>query len=112
PQVQGLHTAADTIQDVFNYTIQDTGGLQDTATLTVTIHGADDLPVAVADTGTMTEDRAATLFNVIDNDSQDPDSTATNAITIGPGAISVTGPAGETFSNADAFASIVSNEVQ
>ena len=111
-QVQALHTSAETITDVFNYTIQDTGGLQDTATLTITIHGADDLPQAVADTGTMTEDSAPTLFNVIANDTQDPDHTATNAITVGPASITVTGPAGETMVNGDATASIVSNQVQ
>jgi VCBS repeat-containing protein len=111
-QVQALATSAETITDVFNYTISDTGGLQDTATLTITIHGADDLPQAVADTGTMTEDDAPTSFNVIANDSQDPDHTATNAITVGPAAITVTGPAGETFVNSDATASIVSNQVQ
>ncbi|GGI20989.1 beta strand repeat-containing protein [Bradyrhizobium guangdongense] len=110
-QVQALHTSADTIQDKFNYTIQDTGGLQDTATITFTIHGADDLPLAVADTGTMTEDDAPTSFNVIANDSQDPDSTASNVITLA-GGITVTGPAGETFANTDATASIVANQVQ
>ena len=82
--VQALHTSADTITDVFNYTIQDTGGVQDTATLTITIHGADDLPQAVADTGTMTEEDAPTSFNVITSDTQDPNSTATNAITLAP----------------------------
>jgi large repetitive protein len=111
-QVQALHTSAETITDQFNYTIQDTGGLQDTATLTITIHGADDLPQAVADTGTMTEDTAPTSFNVIANDTQDPDHTATNAITVGPGGVTVTGPAGETFANTDATATIVSNQVQ
>ena len=111
-QVQALHTSAETITDQFNYTIQDTGGLQDTATLTITIHGADDLPQAVADTGTMTEDSAPTSFNVIANDTQDPDHTAANTITVGPGSITVTGPAGETFANTDATASIVSNQVQ
>jgi len=111
-QVQALHTSADTITDQFNYTIQDTGGLQDTATMTFTIHGADDLPTANADTGTMTEDDAPTSFNVIANDGQDPDSTASNVITFGPGGITVTGPAGETFLNTDATAAIVANQVQ
>jgi large repetitive protein len=111
-QVQALHISTDTITDVFNYTIQDTGGLQDTASITITIHGADDLPQAVADTGTMTEDSAPTSFNVIANDTQDPDHTAANTITVGPGSITVTGPAGETFANTDATASIVSNQVQ
>jgi VCBS repeat-containing protein len=112
PTVQALHTAAETITDQFNYTIQDTGGLQDTATITFTIHGADDLPQAIADTGTMTEDDAPTLFNVLANDTLDPDHTALNTIAVGPGSITVTGPAGETFANTDATATVVSNEVQ
>jgi VCBS repeat-containing protein len=110
--VQALHTSADTITDTFNYTIQDTGGLTDTATLTITIHGADDLPQANADTGTMTEDDAPASFNVIANDTRDPDSTASNLITLGPGGVTVTGPAGETFVNTDATASIVGNQIR
>ncbi len=112
PAVQALATSAETITDKFNYTIQDTGGLQDTATLTITIHGADDLPLAVADTGTMTQNDAPTSFNVIANDTQDPDHTALNTIAVGPGSITVTGPAGETFVNTDATATIVGNQVQ
>ncbi|HEY2248171.1 MAG TPA: cadherin domain-containing protein [Bradyrhizobium sp.] len=110
--VQALATSAETITDKYNYTIQDTGGLQDTASITFTIHGADDLPQAVADTGTMTEDDAPISFNVIANDTQDPDHTAANTIAVGPGGVTVTGPAGETFVNTDATASIVSNQVQ
>ena len=105
--MQGLHSSADTLTDVFNYTIQDANGLQDTATLTVTIHGANDLPGAVADTGTMTEDTASATFDVLLNDAKDPDSTAANTIAIGPAAVTVTGPAGETFVNSDATASVV-----
>jgi VCBS repeat-containing protein len=48
--VQALRTSAQTLTDSFNYTIQDTGGLQDTATLTVTVHGANDTPIAATDT--------------------------------------------------------------
>jgi len=47
--VQALRTSGQTITDSFNYTIQDNGGLQDVATLTVTIHGANDNPIANAD---------------------------------------------------------------
>jgi VCBS repeat-containing protein len=53
--VQGLRTSAQTLTDSFNYTIQDTGGLQDIATLTVTIHGANDTPIAVTDTAIAVE---------------------------------------------------------
>ena len=47
--VQALRTSGQTITNSFNYTIQDNGGLQDKATLTVTIHGANDNPIANAD---------------------------------------------------------------
>jgi VCBS repeat-containing protein len=110
--VQALHLFANTLQDIFHYSVQDTGGLQNAATLTVTIHGADDLPQANADTGTMIEDDAPALFNVKANDTLDPDSTAANTIAIGPGTVTVTGPAGETFANTDAQAAVVSGQIQ
>jgi len=53
--VQALRTSGQSLNDIFNYTIQDTGGLQDTATFTITIAGANDNPVAVADTPTAVE---------------------------------------------------------
>jgi VCBS repeat-containing protein len=48
--VQALLNAGQTLTDTFNYTIKDTAGLTASSTLTVTIHGANDNPVAVADT--------------------------------------------------------------
>ena len=39
----------------FTYTVSDPGGLTDTAQLTITIHGADDAPVAVDDAGSAIE---------------------------------------------------------
>ena len=109
--VQGLHTSADTLSDVFHYTVQDTGALQDSATFTVTIHGANDLPLAVADTGSMGEDDAATTFAVRANDTLDPDSTAAN--TVVPGSVTVTNtPAGTTFVNGDATAAAVDSNHQ
>ena len=45
----------------------------------------------------MTEDDAPTSFNVISNDTQDLDHTASNAITVNSNSITVTGPAGETM---------------
>jgi VCBS repeat-containing protein len=53
--VQALRTPAQTLQDVFNYTVQDTGSLQDTATFTITIAGANDNPTAVSDVATAVE---------------------------------------------------------
>ncbi len=47
--VQSLRTAADTLTDVFTYTMVDAGGLSSTTQVTITIQGANDAPVAVAD---------------------------------------------------------------
>jgi VCBS repeat-containing protein len=47
--------SGDTLTDTFTYRITDAGGATATATLTVTIHGANDAPVAQADTASATE---------------------------------------------------------
>src|SRR5207342_3644948 len=47
--VEALRTAANTLTDTFSYTMRDTAGATSSAALTVTIHGANDAPVAVAD---------------------------------------------------------------
>ncbi len=48
--VQALRTTANTLQDVFTYTMIDAAGLSSTATVTITIQGANDAPVAVTET--------------------------------------------------------------
>jgi VCBS repeat-containing protein len=48
------------LTDSFNYTVEDPGNLVDTAVLTVTIHGANDAPVANADAGAANEDATLT----------------------------------------------------
>ncbi len=53
--VQALRSAADTLTDSFTYTVRDTAGATSSTTLTVTIQGANDAPVAVADTALATE---------------------------------------------------------
>jgi VCBS repeat-containing protein len=50
PTVEALQSA-DTLTDTFTYVVKDPGNLSDTAQLTVTIHGADDAPVARDDAG-------------------------------------------------------------
>ncbi len=49
--VQTLRTSAQTLTDVFTYTMRDTGGLTSTTQVTITIQGANDAPVATADNG-------------------------------------------------------------
>ena len=54
--------AGDTATDVFNYTISD-GTATDTATITITILGANDAPVAQNDVGVIVEDGTLTVAN-------------------------------------------------
>ncbi|MCA1450768.1 DUF4082 domain-containing protein [Ensifer sp. IC3342] len=48
--VQALRQSTNTLTDVFSYTMRDAAGATSTATLTVTIHGANDAPVLAAQT--------------------------------------------------------------
>ncbi|MFP8779267.1 DUF4347 domain-containing protein, partial [Hydrogenophaga sp. RWCD_12] len=58
----------------FTYTLTDDQGAVDTATVTITVQGTNDAPVAVGDAFDVSEDGAAWLGNLIANDS-DPDSS-------------------------------------
>nr|WP_321270769.1 Ig-like domain-containing protein [uncultured Tolumonas sp.] len=49
PAVQALRSNSDVLTETFTYTVQDAGGLTSTATLTITINGANDAPVATND---------------------------------------------------------------
>ncbi len=48
--VEVLRTAADTLTEVFNYTVQDAGGLNHSNTLTLTIEGINDRPTLTGST--------------------------------------------------------------
>ena len=48
--VQSLRNTAQTLTEVFTYTVRDTAGATSTATATVTIQGANDTPIAIANT--------------------------------------------------------------
>ena len=50
PSVEALN-AGDLLSESFNYTVTDSGGLTDTAVLTITIRGSNDAPVASDDSG-------------------------------------------------------------
>jgi VCBS repeat-containing protein len=60
--------AGSSTTDSFNYTVSDGHGGTDTATVTITINGVNDPPVAVSDSGTTPEDTPITI-DVLDNDS-------------------------------------------
>lgn len=53
--VQALRGSGNTLNDSFNYSVADASNAQDTATLTITLHGANDAPVAVNDTAVAVE---------------------------------------------------------
>ena len=58
-----------TATETFSYTMRDGGGLQSTATVTVTVTGANHRPVAVADTASAIENGAPVAIDVLANDS-------------------------------------------
>jgi len=57
----------DKLTETFTYTVRDSGGLTSSTTLTVTINGANDAPVAVANTATAKANSVNTI-NVLSND--------------------------------------------
>ncbi|MFC7433531.1 tandem-95 repeat protein, partial [Hydrogenophaga bisanensis] len=73
--VQALN-AGDTLDDVFSYRIRNTAGGEDVATLTITVNGANDHPLANEDTLGATEDTPVTFSasDLLSNDT-DVDST-------------------------------------
>ncbi|CAG2139117.1 hypothetical protein LMG26411_01659 [Cupriavidus numazuensis] len=86
--VQALRLSTDTLTEVFTYTVTDLAGATSTATLTVTIRGANDTPVAADDTGAATEAGGAAngtpgsdaAGNLLDNDT-DIDAGDTRTVT-------------------------------
>ena len=74
--IEALRTAADTLTDSFTYTVSDISGAADQTTIVVTIHGANDNPIAADDLGAALEvgrvdnrtPGAPATGNVLDND--------------------------------------------
>ncbi len=81
--VQALRVTGQTLTDAFVYTMTDTAGATSQATLTITITGANDTPIAVDDTGIAVESGGSNngttgsnaIGNVLTNDT-DADSVA------------------------------------
>jgi uncharacterized protein (TIGR03382 family) len=67
--------------DTFTYTVSDGNGDTDTATVTVTVRPVNDAPNAADDAVTVTEDSAATVVNVLANDTAAPDVGETLTVT-------------------------------
>ena len=96
--------------DVFTYTAQDTGGATATATLTFDVTGANDVPTAVMDTATMTEDEGSKTFNVLGNDHTDPDAGAPNNVTFG--SIVISGGSAYGITAEDVEVSLSGNDIR
>ncbi|TXH87488.1 MAG: type I secretion C-terminal target domain-containing protein, partial [Rhodoferax sp.] len=86
--VQALRTTANTLTDTFTYTVRDAAGLTSSASLTVTIQGANDAPIATVDTGSVAENAtltttAATGVLSNDTDVDSGDSKTVSAVSFG-----------------------------
>ncbi len=97
-----------TATEVFSYTMRDSGGAESTAQVTVTVTGANDAPVAVANAATTAEDAAPIFIDVLANDTDvDVGDTRTvtslsttnlqGTVTIAPGGIGVEYAVGNAF---------------
>ena len=90
---------------VANYTVSDgkSPPLTAASTLTVTVTGVNDLPVAVADVGAVVEDAAVLTGSVATNDSDvDSGDTLTYALAAPVAGLTLTANGGYTFNAADA----------
>jgi len=75
--------AGDWTTDSFTYTVSDSYGGTDSATVTITINGVNDQPVAVNDSATTTENTSVTI-DVLNNDSDiDGDTLTVDSVTQG-----------------------------
>jgi VCBS repeat-containing protein len=75
--------AGNSTTDSFTYTVSDGYGGNDTATVTITINGVNDPPVAVNDSATTNEDTPV-IIDVLDNDSDvDGDTLTVDSVTQG-----------------------------
>jgi VCBS repeat-containing protein len=119
--VQALRTAGQTLTETFSYTVVDAAGATSTSTLTVTITGANDAPVAVADTGTAREAGVAAgqagSGNVLTNDTDvdvQGETKAVSAVAFGATAgtlgAALTGQYGALTLNANGTWSYVVND--
>ena len=79
--------ASDTVTDIFTYTVSD-GTATDTGTITITVTGINDAPVAVNDTDAVNEDATVTrssgdnLLMADDSDADDDDSFTVTQIAV------------------------------
>jgi VCBS repeat-containing protein len=68
-EVQALRSADDTLQERFSYSVRDAAGVTSSGVLTVTLHGANDAPVARADEQSLSVTAGAALAHTLAPDS-------------------------------------------
>jgi len=85
--------AAQTRQSLFTYTITDSHGGTDTASVTVTVTGANDPPVATDDSRSVSEDSTGATVSVLGND------TDAESQTLSVSAVDTTGTTGLVTNN-------------
>jgi VCBS repeat-containing protein len=112
--VQALRTTANTINDVFSYTISDAAGLTGTTQVTITIQGSNDTPIAIVDTAIAAE-AGGTLNgtagtnptgNVVTNDT-DVDSGDTKTVVGVVAGVAASAATGAGVSVAGTYGSVV-----
>ena len=120
PAVEALDAGGDALTESFVYTVQDGGGLTDTATLTITIEGANDAPVAGDDTALATEAGGTAngtpgvnpTGNVVTNDLDDSESRTVSAVAGGAVGGATPGMYGTLTLNADGrYEYVVDNDL-
>ncbi|WP_390914501.1 cadherin-like domain-containing protein [Pseudosulfitobacter sp. SM2401] len=88
--------AGETASTTVTYTIADEAGLEDTATVTFTVTGTNDGPVATPDLAETDEDTIITLDNVLDNDTDADGDMLTVSAVAGDDTLVGTAVAGDT----------------
>ena len=105
---QQLH-AGETATITVPYTLTGNAGQTSTVNLVVTVDGANDVPVAVDDSGSMTEDQSGTAFTVLTGpgaDTLDPDHGAPNNVTTTGTITNLSAPSGESIDTSDITVSV------
>ena len=100
--------AGDTVTDVFTYTVTDENGETTTATITITVNGVNDTPVAQNDVGVIVEDGTLTVANGSNANVTDTyDATGEHS-----GDVIDTSSSSHTDSDADASASLSITQIK
>ncbi|CAL66806.1 secreted protein containing hyalin domain [Christiangramia forsetii KT0803] len=94
-------------QDTFDYTIEDEEGLQDTATVTVTVNPVNDAPIALDDTATTDQDTPV-IVSVLENDSDidGGELVVTETTTPGNGEVTINTDGTVTYTPNDSFTGV------